>query len=304
VASAGIVQAAGALCWRRNDSGRLDVLLVHSARWGDWSWPKGKQDAGEKLPLTAVREVHEETGATIRLGLPLTQVEYVLPDGTPKRVRYWSGQVLSQDPATAGAEEIAESAWLTIDQAAERLTRPSDLPALQRLLELDHQGLLTTSQLIVIRHAKAISRAHWDGDEASRPLQHSGERQTRALTELLACWQPDRLISSSWTRCMQTITPYAQAHGLTVETDPALTEAAARTHPARTAERLATLLAMRGRIAACTHRPVLAAVMDTITAGASDLARTQLPGKDPWLRPGQLLIAHHRSGQVTWVEKH
>ena len=74
------VHAAGAIVWR--GTGRtLEVLLVHRPRYDDWSWPKGKLDPGESLPACAVREVAEETGHSIVLGLPLPQVKYRLEDG-------------------------------------------------------------------------------------------------------------------------------------------------------------------------------------------------------------------------------
>ena len=45
-----------------------EVLLVHRPKYDDWSFPKGKQDPGEHVTATAVREVLEETGVEIRLG--------------------------------------------------------------------------------------------------------------------------------------------------------------------------------------------------------------------------------------------
>jgi 8-oxo-dGTP pyrophosphatase MutT (NUDIX family) len=49
------------LCWRETKGG-IEVALVHRAKYNDWGFAKGKQDPGELLPETAVREVLEETG--------------------------------------------------------------------------------------------------------------------------------------------------------------------------------------------------------------------------------------------------
>ena len=63
------VLAAGAVLWRSNgDSAAPEVAVIHRPRYDDWSLPKGKVDPGETEPVTAVREVHEETGYTSRLG--------------------------------------------------------------------------------------------------------------------------------------------------------------------------------------------------------------------------------------------
>src|SRR5690348_4299864 len=108
-----LVLAAGAICWRLGQDGAgLELLLVRSARWGDWSWPKGKLEAGESLPECAVREVLEETGVRVTLGVPLPTVSYVLPDGRDKAVRYWAGQVLDQTPQSPDAAELTDVAWL------------------------------------------------------------------------------------------------------------------------------------------------------------------------------------------------
>ena len=64
------ILAAGCVCWRVVD-GELQVLVIHRPRYDDWSWPKGKQDDGETLPETAVRELREETGLHITLGVHL-----------------------------------------------------------------------------------------------------------------------------------------------------------------------------------------------------------------------------------------
>ena len=53
-----------------------EVVLVHRREYNDWSLPKGKLDNGESMPACAVREVAEETGITIRLGVPLDRIAY------------------------------------------------------------------------------------------------------------------------------------------------------------------------------------------------------------------------------------
>ena len=60
------VLAAGAAVWRSGKA-EMELLVVHRPRHGDWSLPKGKLDPGERLPVTAVREVLEETSVPIRL---------------------------------------------------------------------------------------------------------------------------------------------------------------------------------------------------------------------------------------------
>jgi len=50
------VAQAGAICYRRNAKGRLEVLLVGSRRNGRWGVPKGHVESRETSSATALRE--------------------------------------------------------------------------------------------------------------------------------------------------------------------------------------------------------------------------------------------------------
>src|SRR5690349_1211197 len=78
------------------------VLLVHRPKYDDWSFPKGKLDRGEHPAAAAVREVAEETGLAVRLGVPLGSQRYPISRGT-KSVTYWAGRVVGDDDVSTYA---------------------------------------------------------------------------------------------------------------------------------------------------------------------------------------------------------
>src|SRR6188472_3608982 len=84
------VLAAGAVVLRQHND---EVLLVHRPKYDDWSFPKGKLDRGEHATSAAIREVEEETGVRIRLGVPLRDQRYPIRAGT-KLVHYWVGRAV------------------------------------------------------------------------------------------------------------------------------------------------------------------------------------------------------------------
>src|SRR3954468_17341633 len=94
------------------------VLLVHRPKYDDWSFPKGKLDRGEHATAAAVREVHEETGVRIRLGLPLPTQRYAVRDGT-KTVQYWIGRPVGDHDVSAYQpnDEVDEVTWVPLDKA-------------------------------------------------------------------------------------------------------------------------------------------------------------------------------------------
>lgn len=125
------VEAAGGVVWRRADGGELQVLVVHRPRYDDWSFPKGKLDAGEAHEAAAWREVWEETGFECELGDELAEVTYADRFGRPKRVRYWTMQVVGG--AFEPNDEVDELRWATLDEAARLLSYEHDAALLRGL---------------------------------------------------------------------------------------------------------------------------------------------------------------------------
>ncbi|MGZ8753499.1 MAG: SixA phosphatase family protein [Acidimicrobiia bacterium] len=78
----------------------------------------------------------------------------------------------------------------------------------------------------VVRHAKAGSRRAWSGEDARRPLSKPGRRQADALGELLASASFDRIVSSPFVRCRETVEPLAASAKLEVALDERLAEGA------------------------------------------------------------------------------
>lgn len=78
----------------------------------------------------------------------------------------------------------------------------------------------------VVRHAKAGSRRAWNGDDSRRPLSKPGRSQADALVELLASASFDRIASSPFVRCRETVDPLAARDALEVTLDERLGEGA------------------------------------------------------------------------------
>jgi 8-oxo-(d)GTP phosphatase len=214
----GVIAAAGGVVWRSRADGTVETVLVHRPRYGDWSLPKGKLDAGEHVLAAAVREVSEETGEGVVLGRRSVQVRYTVPDG-PKRVDYW----LMQDcGGTFDANrEIDDLRWVPLAEAADVVTYDHDRAVLADALRDDVPRAPT---LLLVRHGSAGSRSEWEGDDDLRPLDPKGLRQARRLAEVLPHFRPTAVLSAPRTRCTQTVEPLAEKLGLEVQPLAALGE--------------------------------------------------------------------------------
>lgn len=78
--------------------------------------------------------------------------------------------------------------------------------------------------ILLVRHASAGDRAAWEGDDRLRPLDERGFRQARGLVDALAEYEVERILSSPFLRCLQTVEPLGAARGLTVESSDELAE--------------------------------------------------------------------------------
>ena len=104
--------------------------------------------------------------------------------------------------------------------------------------------------VVLLRHAWAGDRDHWDGDDRTRPLDERGRAQALLLAQRLRELGVRRAVSSPYTRCVQTLEPLA----IPVEEDSRLAEGAAR-------EETLELLSGLVDAVACTHGDIVENVL-------------------------------------------
>ncbi len=303
------VRAAGALLWRREN--QLEVALVHRPKYADWSWPKGKLDPGESWAGACVREVREETGLQITIGLPLPDANYAVgTNGTtrPKVVRYWAAQALT----TAGPtdDEVDQVAWLGVDEAARRLDYQRDREQLRALAAADAHDRLTTWPLAIVRHAKSVPRSRWKHEDRRRPLDDVGARRAVDLVPVLAAYGVRHLVSSPSARCVSTVEPYARAAGARLRLREGLSEEGFGEDPTSAMVVIDTLLAKGAPAAVCSHRPVLPTMLAALADRCADpaLAQALRESAGPGMVKGEVLVAHiagrDADARVVAVERH
>jgi 8-oxo-dGTP pyrophosphatase MutT (NUDIX family) len=127
--------SAGGVIWRRQPpDNRVQVVLVQPAGRDTWVLPKGHVEAGEAVIDAAVREAREESGLRVIPGERLGDVSYVYSwhdrPGLPpvrifKRVYFYLMQARGGDLSAHDAE-IAEAAWVDLEEAPQRASHKSE----------------------------------------------------------------------------------------------------------------------------------------------------------------------------------
>lgn len=283
------IRAAGAVVWRFGST-EPEVVLIHRPRWADWSLPKGKLDEGESTPAAAVREVWEETGLRVRLGVPLPDQHYEVGDGQPrpKSVSYWTARPRGEADLSRFQrnDEADVACWSPLSEALQRLSYPHDAV----LLETFAQTSYASSPLIVVRHAQAHNRKTWNGDDSERTLNAAGEAQAARLSPLLTAYGIRRVVSSDAVRCVDTVLPFVNADRVKLRLNTGISEDAA--DPARIRALMQRAIRNRRPIALCSHRPVLPEIFASLGLGSIEMS------------PADAVVLHRAHGHVVAVEHH
>jgi len=271
------VRAAGGVVRRRGPGGP-EIAIVHRPRYDDWTLPKGKANEGESDIASALREVHEETGMRCELGPEVAEVRYRDHFDRPKVVRYWL-----MYPSGGGFvpnEEVDRLSWMPPDQASAVLTYAHDREVIRKAVAFD-------APLYLVRHAKAGDREAWTEDDRLRPLTKKGRRQAEALVEQFADLAVDRIVSSPFERCVQSVRPLAIARHLPLEENDSLAEGA------QLPEVMAFLRNAAGAVVISTHG-------DLIPSVVLHLAERGLPmeGSAAW-KKGSTWILEREAGLFT-----
>jgi 8-oxo-dGTP pyrophosphatase MutT (NUDIX family) len=233
------VSAAGAVLWRPGDhNGSVEVALIHRPRYDDWSLPKGKVDVGETEPVTAAREIFEETGQRVRLGRRIARVSYPIGQGT-KKVRYWAARRLGGD--FSPNQEVDDLVWLPVPAAISKLSYPLDRKVVRRFAKYP----VDTQTVLVVRHGSAGSKSRFKGPDAMRPLDKKGRAQAEALVGPLLAFGASEVYAADRLRCHQTMEPLAEELAVAIANEPTLTAEAYAENPKRARRRVLQIAGLR-----------------------------------------------------------
>lgn len=146
--------------------------------------------------------------------------------------------------------------------------------------------------LYLIRHAKAGRRDGWSGPDGLRPLSRNGWRQAERLAERLRHQPITRVLSSPYTRCVQTVEPLARLVGQPVETTDELAEG----KPFLPVVDL--LQTLPAHAVLCTHGDIIPAAIEALLRRGMTLTTA------PDWRKGVLWVLERDEGRIVRAHAH
>lgn len=133
-------KSCGALVLRRDDDGKLYILMIRHKLGGHRSFPKGHMERGETEYMTAVREVYEETAVQIRIDTDFREtVRYHPQPGVSKEVVYFLTET-AQKEIRPREGEIAQVEWVPLEAAERSLTYENDKTVLRAAIKRIQAG--------------------------------------------------------------------------------------------------------------------------------------------------------------------
>ena len=119
-------KSCGALVLRRDEDGKLYILMIRHRHGGNRSFPKGHMERGETEYMTAVREVYEETAVQIRINSDFRETVHYSPmPGVEKEVVYFLTET-AQSEIHPREGEIAKVEWVPLEEVERSLTHEND----------------------------------------------------------------------------------------------------------------------------------------------------------------------------------
>lgn len=99
-----------------------EILLLFRGKHNDWSFPKGHCEAGESFEETALREIQEETGLTVKLRQRLPDMEYKDSKQEDVVVAMYLGAPSNTDQKVRTEYDTDRLEWVPISKVEETLS--------------------------------------------------------------------------------------------------------------------------------------------------------------------------------------
>ena len=145
-------------------------------------------------------------------------------------------------------------------------------------------GERTEVPLILLRHAKAVAREDWLGEDEDRPLSQQGQLESTRMIQLYRNYGIKKIVSSDAIRCLDTVKPLSFECAIPIEATSKLREETYKKNRDKvekfTEKLLDQIREERVPVLVCGHNPVLPFMLKLL------LKKSDIEMPDYKLQPG------------------
>jgi len=286
-----VILAAGAVIWRKNEKKKIEVVIIHRPKYDDWTFPKGKAEVSEPLIACAYREVLEETNIESAFGPYLGEVEYLTTDGK-KKVSFWSAKAIKEKEFNPNSE-VDKLKWVEITKVKDLLTLDTDKKILEKFIKIEPD----TKPFILLRHAKAVTRDEWQGDDDDRPLDSYGQSQAKRLLAMYQVFDLQQIHSSDAIRCYDTVAAIAKGLNIKLEVTGKLSEDTYKRDKEKAFDYAKELIKSNESILICSHNPILPKMLNKLTK------KSEVDADEGKLLPADGWVIHRIGKEVIQIDR-
>ena len=286
-----MIKAAGVLLWREREPLQVEVALVHRPAYDDWTFPKGKCEPSESPLQTAFRECIEESGIVPIFGPYLGESDYKY-QREKKRVYYWMAKAMGIGDSFKPSVEVDALSWMSVKEARHFLTYEEDRDILRKFMKSERH----TQAIIFLRHAKAVKREEWFGEDADRPLSHLGQQQASKISQNLNMYGIAQIHSSDAIRCLDTVKSVADQLRVEMKSSARLSEDCYQQDDNAALEYVEFLLKIPQNFLICSHNPIFHDMLLAFDNGKEcGKSLERLSPADAW-------VVHHINRRIVSVD--
>jgi 8-oxo-dGTP diphosphatase len=169
----------------------------------------------------------------------------------------------------------------------------SDKEILDKFIKLK----LETKPLVLLRHAKAVSRDEWQGDDDDRPLDDSGENQAKRLLASYQAFNLSQIHTSDAVRCYSTVEMLAKGLGLKLEVTGKLSESGYRKDKERAFDYAKELFKEDINALICSHNPILPKMLNKLSK------KSDVEADEEKLSPADGWVIHRVGKEIIQIDR-
>ena len=154
--------------------------------------------------------------------------------------------------------------------------------------------------LVLLRHAKALDRVDWLGEDEDRPLNNLGQEQAKRMARLYVQYGIEKIYTSDAVRCIDTVKEMSEVLDIEVKITKHISEYVYNKKPDRAVEYAKELMyadTREGRnILVCSHNPVLPLMLERL------LKHSKIEPEVKHLKPGESWVLEFEKKKCVYIE--